>query len=86
MPEVSIPSPAAEAPAEAPAALLDVKAVAALLDCSPRHVYRMADGGQLPRPVRLGALVRWRRQELLDWLASGCRPIRQTARRERCAP
>lgn len=65
-------------PAEVPAqALLDVRAVARLLDCSPRHVYRLADAGQMPPPVRLGALVRWRRQDLDAWLTAGCRPIRQ---------
>jgi excisionase family DNA binding protein len=64
----------------APAAqLLDVRAVAALLDCSARHVYRLADAGRMPPPVRLGALVRWRRQDLDAWLAGGCRPCR-TAR------
>jgi excisionase family DNA binding protein len=68
------------APADAPAALLDVRVVAALLSCSVRHVYRLSDAGRLPAPVRLGALVRWRRQELLDWLAGGCRPIRQAGR------
>jgi excisionase family DNA binding protein len=59
------------------AALLDVRDVAARLNCSPRHVYRMADGGQMPAPVRLGALVRWRRQDLDAWLAGGCRPCHQ---------
>ena len=65
---------------EAPAALLDVRAVGALLGCSSRHVYRLSDGGRMPAPVRLGALVRWRRQDLDAWLAGGCRPIRPTAR------
>jgi predicted DNA-binding transcriptional regulator AlpA len=66
-------------PADAPAAqLLDVRAVAALLDCSPRHIYRMADAGQMPRPVRIGALVRWRRTTgdpttgIEDWITAGC--------------
>jgi excisionase family DNA binding protein len=59
-------------------ALLDVRAVAALLRCSARHVYRMADAARMPAPVRLGALVRWRRQELLDWLAAGCPPVRRS--------
>jgi len=70
-------SPPADAPA---AALLDVRAVATLLNCSPRHVYRLADAGRLPSPVRIGALVRWRRAELLDWLAAGCPPARRTGR------
>jgi excisionase family DNA binding protein len=67
-------------PADTPAtALLDVRAVAALLDCSSRHVYRMADAGQMPPPIRLGSLVRWRRQEILDWLAEGAKPVRKGA-------
>lgn len=62
------------------AALLDVRAVAQLLDCSPRHVYRLADAGRMPGPVRLGALVRWRRADLDAWLDGGCRPVRQAGR------
>jgi excisionase family DNA binding protein len=58
-------------------ALLDVRAVAALLDCSPRHIYRLADAGRMPRPVRLGALVRWRRSDLDGWLAAGCPSTRR---------
>jgi excisionase family DNA binding protein len=59
------------------AALLDVRAVAALLDCSPRHVYRLADAGRMPAPVRVGALVRWRRADLDAWLAAGCPSTRR---------
>jgi len=67
--------------AEAPSReLLDVRTVAHLLDCSPRHVYRMADANLMPRSVRLGTLVRWRRAELLDWLAAGCPSCRVAAR------
>jgi excisionase family DNA binding protein len=62
------------------AALLDVRAVAQLLDCSPRHVYRMADAAKLPPPVKIGALVRWRRQEILDWIAQGCPSVRRAGR------
>jgi excisionase family DNA binding protein len=71
-------------PADAPAAaLLDVRAVAALLDCSPRHVYRLADAGRMPPPVRLGALVRWRRQTIEDWISAGCPTVRQHGGNER---
>ncbi|MEK6675988.1 MAG: helix-turn-helix domain-containing protein [Planctomycetota bacterium] len=55
------------------AELLDVRAVAALLGgCSTRHVYRLADGGRMPRPIKLGSLVRWRRTELDIWISEGC--------------
>jgi excisionase family DNA binding protein len=70
----------ATAPEPSAAQLLDVRAVAALLGCSPRHVYRLADAGQMPAPVRLGALVRWRRQAIEDWIAAGCKPCRTAGR------
>lgn len=52
--------------------LLDARAVARLLACSVRHVYRLADANRMPRPIRLGTLVRWRRAELMSWLEDGC--------------
>jgi excisionase family DNA binding protein len=63
------------APTSKPAilpALLDVRAVAQLLNCSQRHVYRLADAERIPRPVKLGALVRWDRVDIEDWIAEGC--------------
>jgi excisionase family DNA binding protein len=62
-------------PANTPA-LLDVQGVAALLQCAPRTVYRLSDAGRLPKPVKLGALVRWRRDELQQWLDAGCPAVR----------
>jgi excisionase family DNA binding protein len=67
MPTTTLP------PDSAPlAALMDVRGVAALLGCSPRHVFRLADAGQMPPPVRVGRLVRWRRADLDAWLSAGC--------------
>ena len=59
-----------------PAKLLDVQGVAQLLNCSTRHVYRLSDAGKMPRPVKLGSLVRWNRTSIDDWIASGCPAIR----------
>ncbi len=57
--------------------LLDVNAVTILLgNCSRRHVRRLADSGRMPRPIKLGSLIRWRRAELMVWLQGGCQPIR----------
>lgn len=51
--------------------LLDVAAVARLLGVSVRHVWRMADAGQFPRPVAVGAkLKRWSRAVVLAWIES----------------
>jgi len=57
---------------EEPPAMLTVKDVAALLACSPRHVCRLVEAGRLPRPVKLGALVRWPRAAMESWVAAGC--------------
>lgn len=57
--------------------LLDVQEVAEILKCSTRTVYRFADGGLMPRPTKLGALVRWNRAELEAWIADGCKPVRK---------
>lgn len=59
----------------------DVKAVAEKLDCSPRHVYRLADAGRMPAPLRLASLVRWDLEEIDRWIADGCPSTRKGARR-----
>jgi excisionase family DNA binding protein len=53
-------------------ALLSVDQLAATLNCSPRHCYRLADAGRMPRPVKLGSLVRWRADEIAEWIAAAC--------------
>ena len=62
--------------AEPTTVLLDVRAVAQLLGCSSRHVYRLADAGRMPSPVKLGSLVRWNRAALEQWITDGCRSVR----------
>jgi len=55
------------------AELLGVKQVALLLGgCSTRHIYRLSDAGRMPKPVKLGSLIRWRRSELMSWIEAGC--------------
>jgi prophage regulatory protein len=61
-------------------ALLNVRAVAEMICCAPRTIYRLADAGQLPQPVRVGGLVRWRRADVNDWLAAGCPVVRAVAK------
>jgi len=55
-----------------PAKLLDVKGVADLLGCSSRHVYRLSDSGRMPRPMKLGQLIRWSKQAIESWIKNGC--------------
>jgi predicted DNA-binding transcriptional regulator AlpA len=60
--------------------LLDARAVARMLGCSWRHVYRLSDGGRMPPPIKLGALVRWDYDTLARWIANRCPPVRQAGR------
>jgi len=69
--------PGAASGVQADSAMLDVKSVARLLACSSRHVHRLREGGQLPPPVHLGALVRWNRKQLEKWLADGYPAVRR---------
>jgi excisionase family DNA binding protein len=66
----------------AAAQLLDVRQVAALLNCSERHVWRLHDGGKMPSAVRLGALVRWPRRVIEEWIGAGCPPCRPRGGRD----
>lgn len=59
------------------ATLLDVGFISQLLGCSARHVYRLADSGKMPAPVKLGDLTRWRLDEIEAWIADGCKPVRE---------
>ncbi|MBX3356731.1 MAG: helix-turn-helix domain-containing protein [Phycisphaeraceae bacterium] len=52
--------------------LLTAEDVAGQLSCSPRHVRRLSDRGAMPAPVKVGRLVRWDRDSIERWVASGC--------------
>jgi predicted DNA-binding transcriptional regulator AlpA len=56
--------------------LIDVKEFAAKLGCCPKHIRRMADSGRCPPSIQLGALRRWNRQVVDDWIAAGCPVVR----------
>lgn len=52
--------------------LVNAIILAGLIDKSVRSVWRDNAAGRLPRPVRIGGAVRWRRAEILDWVEAGC--------------
>ncbi len=60
--------------------LIDVNDVAALLKCSARHIWRLADAGKMPRPYKIGALCRWDRSSIEQWVADGCPNCRKAVR------
>jgi hypothetical protein len=61
-------------------ALVGVESVAQLYACSARHVWRAADGGLIPPPLRIGRCRRWRIGALRDHIRAGCRPVRTVER------
>ena len=54
------------------AVLISVVELAELLGVSVRTVWRKESTGDIPPPVRIGALVRWRRSEIMQWIDDGC--------------
>lgn len=52
--------------------LLSVKDVCEMLGCSRRTVYRLKDAGQMPMPLKINGMVRWRPDEVENWIACGC--------------
>lgn len=58
--------------------LITVHDVATILGISVRSVWRLRDSGQIISSVRVGGAVRWRRDEILQWIKDGCpRPPRK---------
>ena len=57
--------------------LLDVHGVAALLKRSVTSIYRDADRGILPWGKKFSGARRWSKQEILEWILGGCKPVRR---------
>ena len=51
--------------------LVTAPEAAELLGVSRAHLYRMQRAGRFPAPVRLGGSVRWRVDELREWVEAG---------------
>jgi len=52
--------------------LIDAKTAAAIVGVSRRTWFRYVDNGDVPRPVRFGGSVKWRRDEIHAWIQDGC--------------
>lgn len=52
--------------------LIRAQELASLLNVSVRTVWRLQSGGSIPQPIRLGGVVRWRLDEVRDWISRGC--------------
>jgi excisionase family DNA binding protein len=54
--------------------LLSAEDLARELGFTLRTIRRLDSAGRLPRPVRIGRAVRWRRAEVRAWANAGCPP------------
>ncbi len=55
-------------------ALLDAEQAAWFCGMSRAAWYKRLSAGQVPRPVKIGSLARWRKDELAAWIGVGCPP------------
>jgi predicted DNA-binding transcriptional regulator AlpA len=61
-------------------AMLSVDDVAMEIGCCARSVRRWADSGRMPKPVKLGSLIRWPRAVIEKWIADGCPNVRNVSK------
>ncbi len=54
--------------------LLKDREVARLLKVCSRQVRLLAKRGHLPKPVRLGRSIRWRKDDIDQFIKDGCQP------------
>ena len=52
--------------------LIDINFIAQMLKCSTRHVRRMVNARRIPKPIKLGALLRWIKADIDRWFTEGC--------------
>lgn len=52
--------------------LIDAREAWTLCGLSKSSWYKNLASGRIPRPVKIGGALRWRRRELDDWIAAGC--------------
>lgn len=52
--------------------LLSAKTLGEMLSLSKRQVFRLNSSGKVPAPVRIGGSVRWRQNDIEQWISLDC--------------
>ncbi len=55
--------------------MVNASIAAAIVGVSLRSWFRFVSEGKAPQPVRIGGCVRWRLNELRDWISNGCESV-----------
>ena len=72
---MSIESPVNPSPTRNSALLISVSDVAEILGISERTIWRLVSAGTFFEPLRIGRCAKWRRNEIENWVESGCPKI-----------
>ena len=54
--------------------LIAADRLASMMNLSTRTIWRLLSAGRLVKPVRIGGAVRWRLEEVREWIDAGCPP------------
>ena len=54
--------------------LIPAERLADMMNVSTRTLWRLLSAKKLLEPVRIGGSVRWRLEEIKQWIADGCPP------------
>lgn len=52
--------------------LYTTREAAAFCMISESNWYKLNRNGHVPKPVRIGTMYRWRKSDLVEWVAAGC--------------
>ncbi|SCY87250.1 MULTISPECIES: helix-turn-helix domain-containing protein [unclassified Lysinibacillus] len=50
---------------------LTVRSLSKLLDVSEQTIYKLANEGLIPGRVKVGKIVRFKKEDVMDWLQNG---------------
>ncbi len=51
---------------------LTIKEASAYCKISESNFYKLNRKGLVPKPVKIGTILRWRKSDLVAWVAAGC--------------
>jgi predicted DNA-binding transcriptional regulator AlpA len=51
--------------------LISGEVLAKMLSISKRQIWRLRSAGKLPKPIHIGGSLRWRKAEIVAWIAEG---------------
>ena len=50
--------------------------------CTIRHLQNLVKQKRMPSPIKIGGMVRFRRQDILDWIAAGCPALAESGQQD----